>query len=233
MDEQKAGQIIVPHDKPAEPTPLAQPPVATLGPQPQNGHTVVADPPENKEPEAPKTVQPPAPWQFKNETVAADATVARNRGNQEPVSWTASEFIAHRKSPRWYGMLAVAAIVMAAIVYALTRDKVSTAVVMVAAVVLGFYAARQPRELDYQLDDRGLSIGSKFYDYDSFKSFSVIDEGAFASITLMPLKRFMPPLTIYYAPDDEPRILNLLAERLPLEEHRADAIDHLMRRIRF
>ncbi len=61
----------------------------------------------------------------------------------------------------------------------------------------------------------------------------MVPEGAFSSVVFMPLKRFAPPRTIYYAPEDEDRIVGLLVNRLPLEEHRADAVDGLMRRIRF
>jgi hypothetical protein len=49
----------------------------------------------------------------------------------------------------------------------------------------------------------------------------------------MPLKRFATLTTVYYAPEDEDKIVNLLSKHLPLEEHKLDAVDHLMQRIRF
>jgi hypothetical protein len=48
-----------------------------------------------------------------------------------------------------------------------------------------------------------------------------------------PLQRFSPLTTIYYDPNDEERIVDLLANRLPMEERKRDAIDRLMWRIRF
>jgi hypothetical protein len=99
--------------------------------------------------------------------------------------------------------------------------------------MLGFYAAHQPRQLEYEIGRRGLSIGGKYHGYDEFKSFSILPEGAFSSIVFMPLKRFAPPITIYYAPEDEEKILAVLSGSLPYEEPRRDAVDSLMKRIRF
>ena len=149
------------------------------------------------------------------------------------VTWTASEFIAHDKSPAWYFGLAVGAAVAAALIYLLTKDVVSVVVIIVAALVFGSYGARQPRQLQYQIDQRDVTIGDKRYGFDEFKSFSVVPEGAFSSIAFMPLKRFSPIITIYFAPEDEKKILDVLSGTLPYEEPRRDVVDSLMRRIRF
>jgi hypothetical protein len=149
------------------------------------------------------------------------------------VTWTASEFIAHTKSTGWYLMLALVAIAIAALVWLVTKDKISTTVILVAALALGGYGARKPRQLQYVLNDQGLEIGSKYYAYDEFGSFSIMQEGAFSSIVFVPLKRFAPLTTIYYAPEDEDKIVDILSERLPMEERHHDAVDRLMHRIRF
>lgn len=130
-------------------------------------------------------------------------------------------------------MLAIATVIVSAVVYLITRDLISVAVVVVAGLLLGTYGARQPRQLQYVIDQQGVVIGPKAYHYGEFRSFSVIPEGAFSSITFMPLKRFAPPISIYYAPEDEEKIVNLLSDKLPIEERRLDAVDNLMRKIRF
>lgn len=149
------------------------------------------------------------------------------------VTWTASEFIAHDKTIGWYIGLMAGAVVLAAVIYFLTKDAVSTAVVIVAALFLAYYGSHKPRQLEYSLDNQGISVGTKHYAYDSFRSFSVIQEGAFSSIVFMPLKRFAVPLTLYYPPDDEDAIVKVLSDQLPHVDRRPDVIDNLMRRIRF
>lgn len=149
------------------------------------------------------------------------------------ISWTASEFVSHEKSAGWYGTLALVAAIIASMVYLTTRDMISTVVVIVAALAFAVIAGRKPRQLQYQLNRSGILIGNKQFHYGMFKSFSVVPEGAFSSIILRPLRRFAPLTTIYYAPDDEERIIGLISEHLPLEEYKPDAVDNMMRRIRF
>lgn len=151
----------------------------------------------------------------------------------EPVSWTASEFIAHEKTVGWYGMLALATGVVGGLIFLVTRDFISTSMVIFGAILFGIYANRQPRQLPYRLDQRGLHIGQRYYDLGQFRSFSVVQEGAFASIILMPLRRFAPLTPIYYAPEAEDKIVDILASQLPYAEYRHDVVERLMRQIRF
>ena len=161
------------------------------------------------------------------------ATAIPPSGADGSISWTASEFIAHQKSSGWYLVLMGSALVIAALVWLLTKDKVSAAVVIVGALLLAVYGARQPRQLDYRLDQQGLTVGARHYTYHLFRSFSIMPEGAFNSIVFMPLKRFSPLTTIYYSPEDEEKIVSMLAERLPMEPRKKDMVDRLMWRIRF
>lgn len=154
-------------------------------------------------------------------------------GNRPHVEWTASEYIAHQKSAAWFVLLAGGTIGLAAIVYLVTQDAVSTAIIPVLGIILGVFAARQPRVLPYAIDNTGIHIAEKFYPYASFKSFSVADDQAIHYISLLPLRRFMPPLVIHFDPDDEEKIRETLAAYLPYEEHKHDLVDTLSRRLRF
>ena len=151
----------------------------------------------------------------------------------ESISWTASEFIAHHKSQGWYALVALGAIVAAVLVWWLTKDTVTPGVIILAGFGLAVFAARQPRQLTYQLDPHGLTVGPRHYAFADFRSFSVVPEGAFSSIVFTPLKRFGVLTTIYYDPQDEGRIIDIISRYLPHEDRGPDAIDGLMRRLRF
>jgi len=154
-------------------------------------------------------------------------------GDKDSISWTASEFVAHEKSAGWYGTLMLAAAIIAALIYLATKDIITATVVIIAALAFAVIAGRKPRQLQYQLDNTGVTVGHKQLAYHTFKSFSVVPEGAFSSIVFRPLKRFSSLTTIYYAPQDEEKIVNLLSDHLPMEERKPDAVDSMMRRIRF
>ncbi|MEO7364518.1 MAG: hypothetical protein ABIV43_03355 [Candidatus Saccharimonadales bacterium] len=177
-------------------------------------------------------VKPPIRRQLVEE---ADFGAPQTRPTEahEPISWTASEFIAHDKDSNWYVMLGLSTVIVAGIIYLLTRDIIATGFVLFVASLFGVYAGRQPRQLPYQLSNHGLRIGSRHYELRQFRSFSVVPEGAFSSIVLMPLQRFSPMTTIYYAPQDEDRIIDVLAAELPFVEHKHDVIERFMHRIRF
>lgn len=197
-------------------------------------------------PEAPAPQKPPAlpqtPDDNSDDGVVQDDDLAPRGGpapddevapDLQPITWTASEFIAHDKSFGWYAALAAGALALAALVYFISRDLISVSVVIIAALMLGVYGGHKPRQLEYRIDTDGLSIGKKHFGYDDFRSFSVLPEGAFSSIVFMPMRRFAVPTTIYYAPEDEDRIASVLSLYLPFEERDHDAIDRLMHRIRY
>ncbi|MGH7194316.1 MAG: hypothetical protein ACREJM_12415, partial [Candidatus Saccharimonadales bacterium] len=177
---------------------------------------------------------PPSTPSDKPEDVAPQAVPAA-KADDDPhaITWSASEFVAHDKSFGWYAALIAGAVALAGVIYLISRDIVSVAVVIIAALLLGIYGSHKPRQQEYRLDAGGLNIGPKHFGYDEFRSFSVMKEGAFSSILFMPLKRFAVPTTIYYAPQDEDRIVSLLSDYLPLERRTHDAVDWLMHRIRF
>ena len=233
---QQPGQVIVPHDA-GEPKPPGDgAPQPERQPEPEPTPTPVPA----AEPVAPAVVQAPVAnpqpetipvgqWQFRQEEVAPAAQTPL----PDDIHWTASEFIAHEKSAGWYGLLALAGLAAAALDYLITRDLFSTVVILFAAAMFGVFAARKPKTQEYSLSRQGIQIGVKSYDFQDFKTFSVAEEGAIASIVFMPLKRFMPPLTLYVAPDMEDRVVDYLSAFLPFEQHKADAVDNLLRRIRF
>jgi hypothetical protein len=215
----QAGTVITPgaaqraaaSPPPAAPAP--EPPVPEPTPAPKTAAVVTSG---SDEPEV-----EPTPAESASESV-------------EPgISWTASEFVAHEKTAGWYAILILASLLLAALVYLITKDVISVGVVVIAGILLAVYGSHQPRQVQYSIDDGGINVGQRHYSYDGFKYFSVATEGAFSSLVFMPLKRFAIPLTIYYAPADEERILGVVSNQLPLEEHRLDAVDNLMKHIRF
>lgn len=209
QDEQQPGWTFTPGQQPVQSPAAPQ----TAGP----ASPVPAVPPPS--PQAPAPAAPPQP--------------SPQASTDNGINWTASEFVEHEKSAGWYlGVLFVAAVGIG-IIYFITKDVFSVVVLAMFAIGFVVLAARKPQVLSYSLSDNGIQVGQKFYTFGQFKSFAVIDEGMIHSITLLPLKRFMPGISVYYAPDDEAAIVNFLGAHLPHEERKQDAVDRFMHRIRF
>src|ERR1019366_1450817 len=107
---------------------------------------------QTKESEA----EQPVTWQFhaedpvNNESGSAEeaaSSLSPSRKNLEPVTWTASEYIAHEKSVLWYLVLALTTAALSTGIYFINHDKISVGVVILVALIFGIYAARKPRVL--------------------------------------------------------------------------------------
>lgn len=191
--------------------------------------------PETPPGQPPAPAPQPAPTTPVNQPdpVEPSTETSRVSEGEDHIAWTASEYLANPKTASWYTLLAVASFILAALVYVITREVITTAVIAILGILVGIFAARQPQTLQYVIDNAGLHIGEKFYPYSGFKAFSIARDQAIGFIQLLPLKRFMPPLVIHYAPEDEDNIADVLSAYLPFEEHKPDMVDSLTRRLRF
>lgn len=228
------GETITPGSQPAPtPTPAPEqqpekveaPPVATMAPVEQDP----IPPAPVETPETPPET-PDSNWQFSNDV---DAQMPLSQPSVAPVTWTASEYIAHNKGGAWFAAFGLILFIVSGLVYLVTRDIVTSIVVAVAGITFGVFAGRSPRTLEYQIDAQGIHIGPKLYPYTFFKSFDITDEGSLPAIQLIPLKRFLPPITVFYDLNQEETIVNTISSYLPHQEHRPDAVDRFARRIRF
>ena len=191
---------------------------------------------QNMQPEQSAQDQPPAGpeagWRFTPDQPQQDSTLDVAPETAAPVfadvTWSASEFIEHYKSPVWYIGLAGVTLVAASLTYLLTKDVITTAMLGIIGLAFGIVAGRPPRTLSYKMNGEGVYIQGKFTPFYDFKSFSVTDEGAVSMVSLVPLKRFMPLTYIYYPPEQEDALMAILSEKLPYEERRNDPIDNLI-----
>ncbi|HSX28004.1 MAG TPA: hypothetical protein VLF60_00970 [Candidatus Saccharimonadales bacterium] len=153
---------------------------------------------------------------------------------EEPlVSWEAAEFIQHAKGTGWFVALGVFAVVILAIGIFVLKDWFATAGFVVMLVAIAVVAGRPPRVLKYALDESGVHIGDKFYDYEEFQSFGVLQEATLWSVILMPSARFKPAVTIYFEQAKGEEIVDILGQFLPMEKHQPDLVDRLATKIRF
>lgn len=221
------GQTITPGEQP----PAPQPPQGDGShDQQQTGPVQVANLPPQEVPTPADSPQETGGWSYTEESETNGTSPAPHA---QPVTWTASEYVAHSKGPAWFVALGLGLFAVMALVYLLTRDILSSVLVGVAGVTFGAFAARQPRVLQYGIDATGVHIGGRTFPYQELKSFTVQHDGPLPAIVLFPLKRFLPPITVFYDPQGEDEILLALGNYLPLENKQPDAVDRLMKRIRF
>jgi hypothetical protein len=151
----------------------------------------------------------------------------------EPVTWVGDEYLMHHKDNVWYLWLAVVFLVLSGLIYLITRDILTIVMIVVVGFSIGVMAARKPRQLEFTLEKRSIQIDQKQYPYSTFKSFQVAEEHGVRYLEFVPIKRFMPSLSIYYPKDKEEEIVQLISAKLPYHEHKDDYIETLFKKIRF
>lgn len=182
-----------------------------------------------------------SPWQYKPEDGAnpdaPEDTPAPSTSKARPkqpavVSWRAAEFVEHPHSAGWYGLLVLVTAGLTALVYFTTKDYFATGTIPVMGIIVGIFVGHKPDIVQYEITNSGISVNGRAYPFSLFKSFSVLPEGSLSSVNLFPLKRFMPPVTAYFDPSEQEKIVQALGDYLPYEEHQMDGIDRLTRRLR-
>jgi hypothetical protein len=167
------------------------------------------------------------------ESAPVEAAPLMDAPSDNPVTWTAQEYIHLDKSPLWFVLFALVVLGFIAIDVFLLRSWTFSAVVIVMAVAIIIYSRRPPRELTYALSARqGLYVGERLYHFDEFKAFGLIKDGDHHSIMLIPRKRFSPGVSVYFPEEAGERIVDILGQRLPMENLKLDAIDVLVRKLR-
>jgi hypothetical protein len=188
-------------------------------------------------------VAPESNWEYsaddnqplpeQSQTEAGNNQPAANDVHIDTITWTASEYMMNEKSFAWFLSLALIGILIGGAIYWITSDMVAAGLILAMITIFGIFAAQKPRSLEYIIDNRGLKIGPKVYPYQRFKSFAVIDEDGIFSVMLLPMQRFMVPISVYYDQKNEDKIVKTLSAYLPMEERGHDWVEQLMRTIGF
>ena len=165
-------------------------------------------------------------------TVSMDAARSTDKSIPETVSWVAKEYIAAEKNAVWYTGLAV--VVVAVIIldfFVLKAWTVSFLILAIAAVLIAM-SVRPSRDIQYKLTQKGLYIGEQFYDFADYKAFGVTHDGKENSILLIPVKRFRPGLSVYFPLESGEQIVDLIGQRLSMQEIKLDFVDQMVRMLR-
>ena len=157
--------------------------------------------------------------------------VANSKSAKTEITWEAEEYIVRDKTTWWYVGLVAVGLVLAGI-SVLLQWWSFLIVVVLSVVALMIYAMRPPRMLHYSLTNKGLSEGDKFYDYNDFKSFGLLQEDGHFSIVLTPRKRFSARVTVYFPGAQGEKIVDAFGARLPMEEVKLDLLDKMIKFLR-
>ncbi len=155
--------------------------------------------------------------------------------DDEPVYWSAKEYIHHEKNGLWFVIFSLVVVAFIALdIFVIKSYFYSFSIlVVVMAIAVIVYSRRPPRTMEYTLSgDQGLYVGDRLYHFGEFKAFGIIKDQGEHSIVMLPVKRFSPGLTVYFPEEAGEKIVDIFGARLPMQDLKLDFIDVIVRKLR-
>lgn len=166
-------------------------------------------------------------------SVAVDAAHEAAPAASQGIEWEASEAVHHQKDLLWYGALVGVGVLLVALSVFLLRSWTFSVLIVVMVAAIIFLNVRPPRVLRYRLDGHGLAINQKQYSFRDFRAFGVAQDGPFYYVILLPVKRFMPSIDVYFPAEHGEQIVDMLGAHIPMQAIKPDIVDELTKRLRF
>jgi hypothetical protein len=195
------------------------------------------DPDEQEQTPAAPEMYTPEPFEPEKKDDAEEPEDKRKKPliipEDEPVHWSAHEYIHLEKGSSWFVIFAFVVLALIALDVFVFKSYTFSVLVIVMAIAVIVYSRRPPREIDYTLSGRqGLYVGERLYHFSEFKAFGLIKDGEHHSIMLIPTKRFSPGVSVYFPEHAGENIVDILGARLPMEDLKLDVIDVIVRKLR-
>lgn len=149
------------------------------------------------------------------------------------LAWKSPEFVYHPKSFKWHLFVFLTLAIIIVISFFM-QQWFAIVVFLLAAVVLIQYAETKPKVVDVVLTSFGMQFGTRFYAYNSIKSFWIVYSPEIKILNFEPTKRFLPIITIQLEDVDPFQVKNILKDYILEETERTeDIFDKIVRYLKF
>ena len=147
-----------------------------------------------------------------------------------PITWQAAEFEKHEKPASWFVALWIIAAGLVAVAF-ITESLFMGILVIVAALIVSLYAAKDPQTVTFSLDEKSLTIEGKPRPLDSFSSFWIFEREDNNLLSLAP-KGLRPAIKVALPKehaDDARLLLRAVIEEKEQEESAIEALADWLR----
>ena len=151
--------------------------------------------------------------------------------SKDQISWQAEEYIVHDRNTGWYIGLFVVGIALCGL-SVWQRWWTFLALVIISIITILTSNLRPPRKINYTLDNQGLHEEKILHKYEDYRAFGILKEGSHFSAILIPRKRLGLSTKIYFPESSGEEIVDILGNRLPMEEVKLDFLDKIVNFLR-
>jgi hypothetical protein len=138
----------------------------------------------------------------------------------EKISWQEYEYPYIPKSKNWFVVLGIVVVTLA-VTSIIFKNVLLALIILVGGFGIAMYAARPPKLTNFEVNDRGIKIGTRLYLYSSLDSFWITENRELLGRKLLVEsgKKLVPLISIPISPDVNVRELrDFLAGYMSEEE---------------
>ena len=143
--------------------------------------------------------------------------------------WSKEEYEERERSPDWFWALGIV-VATSSIASIIFENYFFATLLVVSGILLWHFANRPPSMIDYELNQKGLKIGTRFYPYGNIKSFWVQiphpdhpDQVDFKPTLFIKSERFfIPIISIPIDYEDAETIHSIMTSKDVIEEEMKD-----------
>jgi len=96
-----------------------------------------------------------------------------SRLREKEITWVVPEYYRQKKTTGWY--IAACAVLALLLVYCLwTKNFLFAIILVLGGIIIILNDGAEPQKVRIRLDDDGVTIGKKIYDYDELRNFAVV-----------------------------------------------------------
>jgi len=151
---------------------------------------------------------------------------------QPLISWDAPEHIHVEKTNDWYWAVGIITMTGAALAF-IFGNVIFGILIIIGVFALVVHAARRPRIIRVEINDRGIVIDNLLYSFLTLESFWIDEKEQYPKIIVKSLKTFMPYITVHIEEVDPEKVREILLKYIAETEHNEPLSQKILERFGF
>jgi hypothetical protein len=134
-----------------------------------------------------------------------------------PLNWQAPEYHHYQRSTDWFWAVGIITLCITVLAF-IFHNALFGILILLSAAILIFYTVREPENVEYEINKRGIIIGKILHPYLTIESFWIETRTHEPKIILKSKKTIMPYMIIPIHDDSVDEVASVLREFLEEKE---------------
>ena len=148
------------------------------------------------------------------------------------LKWQAAEYHHYKRSNDWFWAVGIIVISVATLAF-FFHNVLFGILILLSAAILIYFVIREPQNVDYEINKRGVMVGKELHPYLTIESFWIETRAHDPKIIIKSKKTLMPYIIIPVHEESIDEIHNMLSKKLEEREMHEPASHKVMEYLGF